>query len=1302
MTILPTPQTLSLEQSDLKEKHDDLMPTAFPVLPDESYCVHATKRYTACIPLTPVQGETVSTSSIIQLAWALVISAYTGASDAIFGLSDCRSSKGTTSVCPFRVTIKPEDSVDETLKFLEGLTRTASLCQDELSPAKSTRFPNILVLRQNHCGTSSPKATTRLPDSIPSTCPLSLTGGIEDNAYHMVLDFDPEVMSSAMAQMVLAQLVHVLSCVQSNRTRSLKSLLKLNPNGLERVKSWNSRVHPCMKELCVHDVISQRCQETPSAPAVCAWDGNLDYSQLDKLANHLASRLVSLIPGSEQFIGVLSEKSMWTAVSILAVMKSGNAFFLLDPSLPHQRLESLCRISQAAMVLVSPAQIARARELQPPALVIQDECLDPIQSSSKPLPAVSPHHPVYLAFTSGSSGEPKGVVIEHASVCSGVDAYAARVGLNHQSRVFQFASYSFVISILDHITGLMKGACLCVASERKIQDSLRDAMRDFDINWVEITPSVARVLDPESIPSLKTLMLTGESMTRSDLDRWHSKVTLRTCYGQSENSLGTLIDNKSTSSSPIDLGLPFAADCWIVDSRDPDRLVPIGAEGELLIGGPSLARCYLGNEGQTRAAFIHNPAWLQEVRPGESRRFLRTGDIVRYRPEDGSIQYIGRSGTQVKLRGQRIELAEVEFQLKRQFPAADAVVAEIITPSQERTHDAVLAAFITSTNDRGLGNTAGDSHLFAHPSAEFTLQSQKAWSQLHDILPKYMVPTHFVPLMMLPLTPSGKLNRRLLRNKAGELGNELQKFHPLFKKDHRQPCTGNEAAIQRICAEILSSEPKDINLNNSFFEIGGNSITTIQLVDQARKAGFSFRSEQVFQQLSLAALAEHRGISVARDEEFVDMDDLSSSDALKEKLMQQSTATIDIQNISDVYPCTQPQEWLFNTHEGGCFLLRFSGPLDAAQLQASCQRLVETHSTLRSLFVHIDGALHQVILNRVDVSITVHTTASGENPMSVARDMCIVDHKRAFSLGIPPLQFTLVRGSAEQNVLIIQLSHAQYDGSCQEIIVSDLCCLYRGQGDLAVPTDYGLYARQVALRQTPAAFKFWRESLAGSAITKLPYNKQQTGSPNLQLQCSAEVAVGQPPRGITMATVVKAAWTKVLHDVTRSDDIVFAQLVSTRGMDVPGINRTVGICFNQVPVRIQYQKCTTALDLLHATQRQHIHGLAFHTAGWNTIVSDSTDWPAGSQPQSLVIHQNFSTKTKFHAADDLDCELMDYIPIEPPHDALELCSVPENDRLKLSLTGPSRLVGEAELQTLLDKLCLTLKHFTTTPESALE
>lgn len=1270
---------------------EKLLPTAFPPLPENSQGTHATERLTSSISGNPAQRATGCRSSILQLAWTLVISAYTGSKDVVFGLCVTRSSMLPTLPRPFRLTISLEHSVDEALTSLELLKSKTSRCYDECGEKSSLTFPNILLIRQSLC--KDAEAMVDSPDAV-SSYPLSLTGDFDRNGLQISLTFDPKIVSSTMGQIIMEHLVYVLNCLWSHRVGNLGDLLAIGPKGLERIKSWNSRIHPLQSESSVHQVILQRCQERPLAPAVCAWDGNLNYSKLDELSSHLSTRLVKLIPGSEAFVGLLLEKSMWTAVSILAVMKAGHAFFFLDPSLPDQRLKTLCRLSQTPLILTSPKQSSRAHRLGPKSLVAQHECQSPLHSPPCLLPAVNPHQAVYLTFTSGSTGEPKGVVIEHTAVCSGVDAYATSMELNHQSRVFQFASYSFVISMLDHLVALMRGACLCIASETQIQDSLLDTMNACEANWVEITPSVARILDPDSLPSLGTLCLTGESMSRSDLDKWHGKVKLRTCYGQSENSLGALLDTKTDLSDTMDLGCPFASNCWIVDPRDYNRLVPIGAEGELLLEGPSLARGYLHNEEQTRAAFINNPTWLDRVRPGACSRFLRTGDIVRYRVEDGSLQYIGRNGTQVKLRGQRIELTEVEFHLKTQFSTSDAVVAEIVTPSQERSDDAILVAFVTATNDRQFVDASGSNHLFAQPTTEFIHQSYEACSRLHGILPKYMVPTHYVPLTALPLTPSGKLNRRLLRNQAAELGHGLRNFRPRNKMDyHRQPSTDLERAFQGICAHVLSLDPKDINMNETFFEIGGNSITAMQLVNQASEAGFTFRAEQIFHQTSLASLAKHHGNGKPGKQCPASLDESPLDNALVEKVLQQSSTAVDSSNITDIFPCPPTQQWLLDVHEGGCFLIRFRGSLDFDRLKTACERLVETHTALRSLFVRINGVLHQVVLKQAKVPFNIHTTSIGDDMESVARGLCQTDGKSAFRLGIPPLQFMLVAGPAQQHMLILQLSHAQYDGSCQEILTSDLCALYQGQTEAVVPTDYSLYAREVAVRQDPPVFTFWKEILAGSTIAALPYATPQTE--NILLSCSMEVSIGNPPRGITVASVVKAAWSKVLQEVTGSNDVVFAQLVSMRGIDVPGIYRTVGLCLNRLPVRVQYQPGTTVLSVLHDVQRQHVQGMAFEAAGWDNIVSRSTGWMAGSRAQSLVIHQNFSTKRFFQVEDNLDCEMVEYVAIEPPPECVEVYSELEGDKLRVKLTGPSRSIGESELRLLLEKLSASLVYFTT-------
>lgn len=880
--------------------------------------------------------------------------------------------------------------------------------------------------------------------------------------------------------------------------------------------------------------------------------------------------------------------------------------------------------------------------------------------------------------------------------------------------MFQLSSYSFVISILDHLGALMNGACLCVPSAEQVQNSLARAITELNANWVELTPSVARALEPRGVQTLRTVVLVGEATTLSDLDTWRGSVDLKACYGQTENCLGALIDDKTETSSPSDMGYPWAAHCWIVNSNSDD-LVPIGAEGELWLEGPSLARGYFNNAEQTAAVFIENPTWMQKIRPGERARFLRTGDLVRYRPESGMLQYVGRGGTQVKLRGQRIELADVESPLKRQFPEADATIAEVVNPSQD-ANGALLVAFIMVGHATASGEAATDAPLFADTTAEFSAQSQNALAQLQDTLPKYMVPTTVVPLAALPLTASGKLDRKLLRSKACELGLKLQTYHLITEtKAHRPARTENEVVIRDMCAGLLRSATEDINMDASFFELGGNSISAMWLVSRAREAGFAFTSANVFQQMSLVELAgKHGGVGSARDTGPETTSELPLTAAQREELMKFIPPGIDPSNVSDFFPCSHGQQWQLSSQKDGAFLFRFSGPLQVDRLQTACRRLVQTHSSLRSLFTLHDGRFMQVVLKDIDdfPFIIRHSNSPTQDPLSFAKDLCATEP--AAERPVRPLQFTLIPDSSGlEHVLVLHLSHSQYDGICQQTLISDLCALYQNPSDPGVvPTNFAHYARHLARQQTPDESAFWKKFLEGSKITRLPTPPQNSSQKAIPLHCATTIPIPDKPlpTGVMLATVVKAAWSHVLRKATGSQDIVFAQYVALRDLeDIPQAHRLVGFCVNSCPVRVDFsggsndKPIKTALDLLHALQTQHTQTIPFKASQWDYTVSHSTNWPQGSETQSTHIHVNFDIEKEFDLGGGLRCELVDYLGIFPPLDAMRVTSEPKGDKeLKIELVSSTTIVEEDRLEILLGELGRTVADFMACPERPLD
>jgi hypothetical protein len=414
----------------------------------------------------------------------------------------------------------------------------------------------------------------------------------------------------------------------------------------------------------------------------------------------------------------------------------------------------------------------------------------------------------------------------------------------------------------------------------------------------------------------------------------------------------------------------------------------------------------------------------------------------------------------------------------------------------------------------------------------------------------------------------------------------------------------------------------------------------------------------------------------------------------------EDSAVIAPKTISETFSCTQTQQWLLNNHEGGCFVLGFSGLLDQSKLEAACRLLMESHTALRSVFTCIDRGLVQTVLKEFDLPFTVHSDAS-QHPMSTARNLSTVDPENTFPVGTVPLCFTLITGSKDQSALMIQLSQTQYDSFCQEALVSDLCQLYQNPTS-PINSNYAPFAHEVIKQQTPESFDFWSNLLSGSSITEISNTAPQMQSKNTVLRCSTKVTIKSLPDGITMSSMIKTAWSEVLRQETEEDDIVFAQLVNLRSMDVPDIHRTVGMCSNRVPVRVQYGQCKTRLDLLRAVENQHTQTVPFQAAEWENIVSRSTNWAVGSKPQSLVIHQGLSAETDIQMGDDLHCHSAEYIPIESMIDSLKLYSEELQDgMLKLTLAYSSHFVPKSGINGLLGRLRNTLMLFTDAPESML-
>jgi amino acid adenylation domain-containing protein/thioester reductase-like protein len=508
---------------------------------------------------------------------------------------------------------------------------------------------------------------------------------------------------------------------------------------------------------CLHHLFSDSVRTAPYATAVQAWDGSFTYAELDSISDSVARQIVRAGVRSGQNVPFSFEKSKWMVVALIAILKAGGAFVPIDPSQPEARAREICRETHANVVVVSPSQTWRFAKSVETVVQISSEIMmtfDMEVRSNSALPLVQPEDPALILFTSGSTGRPKGIIVEHGAI-SGRVVSEGRAFQYQGARTLQFAASTWDIFITDIFTTLTFQGCICVPSEDDRRFNLSKFCTDYSVSLALITPTLANLLDPATFPTIKTLIFGGEALRQDVVQKWATRdgISLYQGYGPAET--GPCVAGR-VSDRPEVLG--YALDnsiCMLVDPNNCDRLVPLGAVGELVVGGSSLLREYINNPAKTDDAVIENPAWAIDI-DTPTRRFCKTGDLLRYSIDtlDGRLEFIGRTDNQIKYHGQRIELGEVEHHLN----ALPGIVESMVTLVKEGYFKDKLVAIVQC--EKHSSNYAMRAKLSIRQNASVTLADVKHF--LSPRLPQYMIPNELLVVNEMPHTPSLKLDRALV------------------------------------------------------------------------------------------------------------------------------------------------------------------------------------------------------------------------------------------------------------------------------------------------------------------------------------------------------------------------------------------------------------------------------------------------------------------------------------------------------------------------------------------------------------
>ncbi|CAI7665388.1 unnamed protein product [Penicillium discolor] len=763
-----------------RREFKDFSATIFPIVSSQ-YKQSALKILNENIDLACGELDPISAGAALALAWGLVLSRYTGNDDVVFGLGLESESNdfSNTPVLPLRLLVDPQQLAVDALNNTEakimdrstfGVSSTIELSNLGGDIASGCQFMNILNIRQGQ-----PKDPGAFQSVEARKVPLVINCEIRTNGVDVEALLDPSTICVETTRMMLHQLGHSFrtALTRCSRRTLVGDLRSVSPQGLADLMERGVRPPPPLVHACVHDLIVAQCKSRPSEPAIAAWDGHLTYQLLDQFSSHLATQLTKLkVIQPDKIVPVLMERSVWVSVAILGILKAGGAFLLMDISFADEYVKQTCTKIEAPLVLTSGLQVDRARSLGLPVLVVGGPLLadDEENDTDFQCADVQPSNACHGLFTSGSSGDPRLVVIDHAAVCTAwAQPTATQLMLSSSSRILQFGSHAFGACVAEYLGAMIHGA----SPELGPGNDVAEPIRMLNANFITLTPSASRLLNPSQVPSLQVVVLAGEALSPLDLEKWQGRVQLKCMYGLAETAAFSLLaDLTKPNSNYREIGVPTHTwKCWIVDTNNVEDLVPPGGVGELLLEGPSLGRGYLNDPARTAQSYIPAPSWLMQIRPmaPHGYRCLKTGDLVRYSP-NGTLEYIRRKDvTEVKIRGQRMDLTDVERHLARQYPTATRVVADVIIPSDDIGHNgALLVGFVyTESPQRNMQNENDD--IFASSTIESREKATNALSVLKEVLPTFMVPDIIVGVNRIPTTTSGKLHRDRLRRLASGL-----------------------------------------------------------------------------------------------------------------------------------------------------------------------------------------------------------------------------------------------------------------------------------------------------------------------------------------------------------------------------------------------------------------------------------------------------------------------------------------------------------------------------------------------------
>lgn len=981
----------------------------------------------------------------------------------------------------------------------------------------------------------------------------------------LILDYDHLVplFSIKEIEYIHSHCVNILTDAIVHSSKKLYELDVMSPEELGRVmEEFNAGKADYPLDHGLDSLFLQQMKKTPDEIALIAGTDVLTYRQMNALVNKAARFLVQKGVGREDIVGIVIAREYSLMVFILAAIRAGAAFLPIDPDFPKERIIYELKESRAKCAIASPEFAQKCGNVSE---VITTDVLDTLPEYAGEIESNDHMDDLaYVIYTSGSTGKPKGVMVEQLSIVHFLHALSDIMDFSPGNIVLSAATISFDLFVMETFPTLMGGGTLVLAGENEhnIPQNLVALMTRARINKIMTTPSrmqlfLSDVGSEECMKNIREIMLGGDVLPELLLSEIQEKTQAKifNFYGPTEVTIAATYKDM-TDSNTVNIGKPLPnVYAYILDKhKNP---VPIGVHGELYVGGAGVARGYLGRADLTAEYFLDDP-----FHPGE--RMYKTGDMTRWYPM-GEIEYLGRIDQQVKIRGFRIELGEIESRLLKISGIAACAVADW-TDDNGRKY---LCAYICG--DRGK-SIAGIRRKLAKE------------------LPAYMLPSYFVWMDRLPLSPSGKVDKkRLPEPEKDDLHTGREHYEPLL--------TATQKTLAGIWADVL--KVKEISRTDNFFDIGGDSLLIVMVSAEAYKHfGVEVSLEEVYQDPTLENYARLIDGEIERTD---------------------SRPILPVRGKRD-YPASAAQRQIFIVSGGflaqttayniaGAYHIK--GNLDVLALERAFIKLISKNESLRTGFEMKRGELRQKIVKKASFVLDVED-CSKNDIQSKLRSLV-----HPFDLAAPPLfRATLLRTGADEHVLFMDLHHIIADGTSAGIILSQISRLYAGRNFSSGEISYKDYSvwRTEYLRSGHAADQraFWMDSLSGD----LPALDLKTDFPREALRAhqggsfsfsipramTLKMRTLAQRSGSTMFMLLLSLYTVFLAKYTGQQDIIVGTPASLRNrhelMDI------VGMFVNTLPMRNRVDSGEKFTGLLERVRRGCIAAFQNQTYPFEFMVSD--------------------------------------------------------------------------------------------------